>query len=61
MFVGTYTNACDVWSFGILMWEVFSLGGTPYPGLTNSQAREKVDDGPYNYIFIYTVLIVSSL
>lgn len=42
---GTYTSACDVWSYGILMWEVFSFGGTPYPGLTNSQARDKVDEG----------------
>ena len=42
---GTYTTACDVWSFGILMWEVFSFGATPYQGLTNNQAREKVDAG----------------
>lgn len=42
---GTYTAACDVWSYGILMWEVFSFGTTPYPGLTNSQARDKVDEG----------------
>ncbi len=27
------------------MWEVFSFGQVPYPGLTNSQAREKVDEG----------------
>ena len=40
-----YTSACDVWSFGILMWEVFSNGKTPYPGLTNNQARDKIDEG----------------
>ena len=34
-----------MWSYGILMWEIFSLGSTPYSGLTNNQAREKVDEG----------------
>jgi len=52
--LGTYTSACDVWSFGVLLWEIFSFGAQPYPGLTNSQAREKVDEG--NYIYIYTIL-----
>ncbi|KAK3094991.1 hypothetical protein FSP39_008824 [Pinctada imbricata] len=42
---GKYTSLCDVWSFGILMWEVFSSGQTPYPGQTNNQAREKIDAG----------------
>ncbi|XP_033726294.1 tyrosine-protein kinase Fer-like [Pecten maximus] len=42
---GKYTSLCDVWSFGILMWEVFSGGQTPYSGMSNNQARERVDDG----------------
>ncbi|XP_033162265.1 tyrosine-protein kinase Fer isoform X5 [Drosophila mauritiana] len=42
---GKYTSLCDVWSYGILMWEIFSKGDTPYSGMTNSRARERIDTG----------------
>ncbi|XP_078037957.1 tyrosine-protein kinase Fer isoform X2 [Augochlora pura] len=42
---GKYTSLCDVWSYGVLMWEIFSKGGNPYSGMSNAQAREKIDAG----------------
>ncbi|XP_063094178.1 tyrosine-protein kinase Fer isoform X3 [Cavia porcellus] len=40
---GRYSSESDVWSFGIFLWETFSLGVCPYPGMTNQQAREQVE------------------
>jgi len=40
-----YTAKTDVWSFGVLMWEIATLGSTPYPGMSGSEVMKKVKEG----------------
>ncbi|XP_078313268.1 leukocyte tyrosine kinase receptor-like isoform X2 [Crassostrea virginica] len=42
---GIFTSKTDVWSFGVLLWEVFSFGYMPYPGRTNHDVMQYVTNG----------------
>ncbi|CAG0882476.1 unnamed protein product, partial [Darwinula stevensoni] len=42
---GIFTSKTDVWSFGVLLWEVMSLGYMPYPGRGNQEVMELVTRG----------------
>ena len=35
----------DVWSFGIVLWEIITYGRFPYPGMTNTEVLEKIQTG----------------
>ncbi|XP_022807789.1 vascular endothelial growth factor receptor 2-like [Stylophora pistillata] len=45
LFDRVYTEKTDVWSFGILLWETFTLGGTPYPDLPTEQLLDYLSEG----------------
>ncbi|XP_069776469.1 ephrin type-A receptor 5-like isoform X2 [Narcine bancroftii] len=40
-----FTSASDVWSYGIVMWEVMSYGERPYWEMTNQDVIKAVDEG----------------
>lgn len=39
-----FSHQTDVWSYGILLWELYTFGGQPYAGLSNQEAIEQVRD-----------------
>ncbi|KAI6228751.1 Tyrosine-protein kinase receptor [Aphelenchoides fujianensis] len=42
---GMFNNKTDVWSYGVLLWEIFTMGYAPYQHRTNQEVMEMVAAG----------------
>ncbi|CAB0039875.1 unnamed protein product [Trichogramma brassicae] len=40
-----FSTQSDIWSFGIVLWEFFSLAETPYPGMQAEKQYQKLIEG----------------
>ncbi|XP_033757557.1 fibroblast growth factor receptor 4-like isoform X2 [Pecten maximus] len=62
LFDRKYTSKSDVWSYGILLWEIFTLGGNPYPSVPVERLFELLREGhrmekpPYASMEMYDMM-----
>ncbi|XP_019637130.1 PREDICTED: tyrosine kinase receptor Cad96Ca-like [Branchiostoma belcheri] len=45
LFYHTYTTQSDVWSFGVLLWEIMTMGKKPYGRMTGKDLMKLLPDG----------------
>ncbi|XP_035699719.1 uncharacterized protein LOC118432289 [Branchiostoma floridae] len=45
LFYNVYTTQSDVWSFGVLLWEIMAMGNLPYEGMKGKRMMDMIKDG----------------
>ncbi|CAB3990268.1 tyrosine- kinase receptor Tie-1-like, partial [Paramuricea clavata] len=45
LFHETCTSMSDVWSYGIVLWEIFTIGDSPYPGHKGKEVVNLLETG----------------
>jgi len=45
LFDRKFSTKSDVWSYSILIWEIMTFGGTPYPSIAADKLFDYLRDG----------------